>query len=187
VTTWLSLAQAATGGGGEGYLVYGFALLAATIVLLFLELFLPSGGLVGMLAGVAAIASVVAFFQYSVTAGLLAAGGYIVLTPIAGIFVFKFWINSPLGRRMILGGDDDAIDPDADPMDVSEQARRERLAQLRALIGARGVTVTSLRPVGTVKINDQRLDAMAEHGVIDAGMPIVVTDVYDNQIKVRPA
>lgn len=184
--TTMLLAQSAAG-GGEGYLVYGFALLAATIVLLFLELFVPSGGLIGMLAGVAAIASVVAFFQFSATAGLLAAGGYLVLTPIAGIFVFKYWLNSPLARRMILGGDQEPTDPDANPSDVAEQARRERLAHLRGLIGARGLTVTPLRPVGTVKINDQRLDAMAESGVIDAGVPIVVTEVYDNQIKVRPA
>ena len=59
--------------------------------------------------------------------------------------------------------------------------------ELRQLIGAEGVTETALRPVGFVKINGQRLDAMAESGIVEAGMPVVVTDVYDNQIKVRPA
>ena len=180
----LVLAQDAS--ANDAYLVWGFVLMAVTVALLFLELFVPSGGLIGMLAGVAAIGSVVAFFKYDDTAGLVATAAYLILTPIAGVFVFKYWLNSPLGKRMILGGNEEPADPDADPADIAEQARRERLAQLRQLIGARGVTVTPLRPVGTVKINDQRIDAMAETGVIDAGTPVIVTDVYDNQIKVRP-
>ena len=48
------------------------------------------------------------------------------------------------------------------------------------------MTVTGLRPVGVVKINGQRVDALAEGGVIAANTPVLVTDVYDNQIKVRP-
>ena len=46
--------------------------------------------------------------------------------------------------------------------------------------------MTTLRPVGTVRIAGRRLDAMAESGIIEAGTAIVVTDVYDNQVKVRP-
>jgi membrane-bound serine protease (ClpP class) len=170
----------------SGPLVWGFVLLAAMIVLIFLELFVPSGGMIALLAAVAAVGSIVAFFAYDTTWGLVALGLYVVLGPILGVFGFKLWLHSPLGRRMILGGDDPTLDPDADPTGLTERARQERLAQLKGLIGARGVAVTSLRPVGTVKIDGQRLDAMAESGVIDAGSPIVVTDVYDNQIKVRP-
>ena len=48
---------------------------------------------------------------------------------------------------------------------AAEFARRERLAQLRELIGAEGKTVTALRPVGVVKIGGERIDALAETGV----------------------
>jgi membrane-bound ClpP family serine protease len=58
---------------------------------------------------------------------------------------------------------------------------------MRQLIGARGVAVTMLRPVGTVKIEGRRIDALAENGYIESGSPIVVTDVQDNQVKVRAA
>ena len=61
------------------------------------------------------------------------------------------------------------------------------MVELRQLIGVNGVSITALRPVGTVKIEGKRIDALAETGVIDADTPVVVTDVYDNQIKVRPA
>jgi membrane-bound ClpP family serine protease len=172
-------------GANEGYLLWAIILLIAAMVLLTLELFVPSGGLIGLLAGVAAIGSVIAFFQYDTTWGLVMSAVYLVLGPIIGVFGFRWWLNSPIGKGMILGAADDDLDDDH-PMS-EEHARQERMAQLRQLIGAQGVTVTPLRPVGFVKINGQRIDALAESGVIDSGVAVVVTDVYDNQIKVRPS
>jgi len=168
------------------YLLWGFILLGAAIGLLVLELFLPSGGLIGLLCGVCAIGSVVSFFQFDSTLGLVALISYIVLGPIVIYFGFKLWLVSPLGKRMILGGSDEVVDEHGDTQPVSETARLKRAEKLRQLIGAEGVTVTSLRPVGTVKIAGQRLDALAESGIIEADSPVIVTDVYDNQIKVRP-
>jgi membrane-bound ClpP family serine protease len=173
--------------GTNGYLFWGFLLVGITFGLLFLELFVPTGGLVGVLAGITAIASIVAFFRYDTTWGIVATLSYLVLGPIVVIYGFRVWLHSPLAKGMILGGTDPEIADadDASPMST-EHARQERLAQLRQLIGAEGVAVTPLRPVGTVKINGQRIDALAETSVIDSGTPVVVTDVYDNQIKVRP-
>ena len=172
-------------GDGDAYLLWGFMLLGIALVLLFLELFVPSGGLIGVVAGIAAIASVIAFFRFDTTWGMVAAGSYLVLGPIIGVFAFKLWLNSPLAKNMILGGNETVADNEEDLAMSAEHARQERLAQLRQLIGAQGVAVTALRPVGTVKINGQRIDAMAEFGIIDAGTAVVVTDLYDNQIKVR--
>jgi membrane-bound ClpP family serine protease len=187
---WLVLAQSASGApadAGEAALLWAILLLGAAILLVFLELFVPSGGLIGVLAGLAALGSIIAFFRYDQTWGLVATGMYLLLGPIAVIYGFKWWINSPMGRRMILGGDDDhdPLDPDTPAPMSAAHARQERTAQLRQLIGARGIAITLLRPVGTVKIEGQRLDAMAEAGVIEPGTPVVVTDVYDNQVKVR--
>jgi membrane-bound serine protease (ClpP class) len=183
------LAQSAGAGSTTGddiYLMWGMILMGASLVLLCLELFVPSGGLISILAAVASIGSVVAFYKYDATWGLVATGAYVILGPIIGIFGFRWWINSPLGRAMILGGNEPgAADADDDSPMSDAHARQERLAQLRQLIGAQGVTITPLRPVGVVKINGQRIDALAESGIIDAGQPVMVTDVYDNQIKVR--
>lgn len=182
------IAQAAaplSSSGDETYLLWGLILLGAALVLLFMELFVPSGGLIGVLAAVATIGSCVAFFQYDKTWGFVMAAVYLLLGPIVGIFVFRVWINSPLGRRMILGGEDMAAHDEEDLPFSDAHARQERMAQLRQLIGAQGVAVSPLRPVGFVKINGQRIDALAESGVIEADTPVVVTDVYDNQVKVR--
>jgi membrane-bound ClpP family serine protease len=48
-----------------------------------------------------------------------------------------------------------------------------------------GEVVSTLRPIGVVKIGDQRHDALAETGIIEPGQRIRVTAVTDNQLKVR--
>lgn len=184
------LAQAVpiANGGNETLLLWGFILFGAALLLLVIELFVPSGGLIGLLSGVAVIGSVVAFFMYDTTLGAVALISYIVLVPIVGFFLFKFWLNSPLARNMILGDLDDSdiqAEGEGHPPMSPDQARQDRMAQLQSLIGVEGEAVTPLRPVGIVKIQGQRIDAMAESGMIDPGMPVIVTDVYDNQIKVR--
>lgn len=171
----------------QAYLLWGLLLIAVVVILVLLELFVPSGGLIAALAGVAAIGSIIAFFMYDITTGLLAALCYLVAGPLAVWGLVKFWLSSPLASKMILGGVEQPGDDDGpDGLAAAEEARREKLAQLRELIGAEGVAATSLRPVGYVKIGGERVDALAESGIIEAGTPVVVTDVYDNQIKVRP-
>ena len=181
----MTLVLAAADGCKEAYLLWGFILAGAALGLLFIELLIPSGGLLGLLCGAAAIGSIVAFFKYSNLWGVAALLAYAILTPILLVFMFKLWIQSPLAKRMVLGGVEDSLgETESDTMQA-EKTRLTRLDELRQLIGAEGVTITDLRPVGFVKINGQRLDAMAETGIVEADTPVVVTDVYDNQIKVR--
>ncbi len=181
----LLLAQAVTEPSNDGALLGGFILGGAALGILFLELLVPSGGLLGLLCGVAVIGSITAFFRYDTLIGIVSLLAYAILSPFVIVFGFKLWIQSPLARRMVLGGVEGQMDAEGSP-DSARQARLGRHPELRELIGAEGVTVTALRPVGVVKINGQRVDAMAESGIIMAETPIVVTDVYDNQIKVRP-
>lgn len=186
----LWLAQQAQDTPDETLIVWGAVLLALAIGLLLMELFVPSGGLIGVLAGICAIGSLVAFFRYNITLGFAMTTAYFVLSPLILWGLFKFWINSPVTRRLILGAEDDqSLGDDGDgpsAMSRTEMERRERLAQLQQLIGAEGKTVTPLRPVGVVRIQGERIDALAETGVIAANADVVVTDVYDNQVKVRP-
>jgi membrane-bound ClpP family serine protease len=181
----LLLAQAVTESTNDNALLWGFILGGAALGILVLELLVPSGGLLGLLCGVAIIGSITAFFRYDTTFGFVSLLGYAILTPLVIIFGFKLWIQSPLARRLVLGGNTGNADDEGAP-DSAEQARLRRHAELRELIGAEGVAVTALRPIGVIKINGQRIDAMAESGIVEASTAIVVTDVYDNQIKVRP-
>lgn len=179
----LTLAQST--GADDWFVLWGFLLLAAAIGFLVLELFVPSGGVIGALSAICVIGSAAAFFKHDTTWGWAATTSYVLFGPVVIYFGFRFWLNSPFAEAMILG---DATETDKEEASVaSEQARHERLAALRDLIGTEGRTATALRPVGTVVIQGQRIDALAESGVIEPDVPVVVVDVYDNQIKVRPA
>ncbi len=86
----------ATTADNSTYLLWGILLFVAAMGLLCLELFIPSGGLIGLLCGVAAVGSVVAFFQYDSGWGVASIGIYILLIPIGLVFFFKylFWFNT---------------------------------------------------------------------------------------------
>jgi len=164
------------------FLIWGSALFALAIVLIVMELFIPSGGILAALSGIVLVAAIISFFRYDTMVGLGAIGVTAVLIPAGIVFVFKVWMHTSFGRRLILGGNDD--DAQAARREA-EESRRKRLEALHALIGTEGRTETSLRPVGTVRIAGRRIDAMAESGIIEANRAIIVTAIYDNQIKVR--
>jgi len=113
---------------------------------------------------------------------VVAASIYAAGAPAAIVFGLKVWAVSPLARRMILGDDSDPAAPTSPR--AAAAARRE---QLQRLVGAEGTAVTPLRPVGIVRIQGQRVDALADTGLIDSGARVIVVEVIDDQIKVREA
>lgn len=181
----LAADAAATSSDAEDkWVILGFVLLALAIVFFAAELFLPSGGLLATLCGVTLLGSVLCFFLHDWRWGIVAASIYAAGAPAAIVFGLKVWAVSPLARRMILGNDDTEASVSQPPSTALAAARRE---QLKRLIGAEGTAVTPLRPVGIVRIQGQRVDALADTGLIDAGARVIVVEVVDEQIRVREA
>ena len=84
---------------------------------------------------------------------------------------------------MILGG---IVSEDREEAkQIADAQQRERLDHWQYLVGKTGVTLSVLRPVGVVRINGERIDAIAETGSIEADTPIIVVSATDNQLKVR--
>jgi membrane-bound ClpP family serine protease len=164
----------------EAYLIWGIALLGAAILLLVLELFVPSGGVLGVLAAGSTIAGIVLLFMHDVTWGIIALGVVLVLGPMAITFGLKVFPHTPVGRRLILGGNV----TEEDKIRQRQAADAER-AKLMGLIGATGKAMTDLRPVGVVVIDGKRYDALAEGPWIDAGSNVRVTVVDGPHVKVR--
>lgn len=163
----------------EVFLLWGFGLFGLALLLFLVELFLPTGGILGVMVGVAAIAGVVSFFRASQVWGWSSLGFLIVVSPFAFAFALKVWPHTPIGRRLILGSVEDEVDEEA------PQVRDEEGDVLKALIGATGEAVSDLRPVGTVRIEGERVEALAESGMIDAGQKVRITAVEGNRIRVR--
>ena len=53
------------------------------------------------------------------------------------------------------------------------------------LIGRAGLTITPLRPAGTITIDDERIDVVSEGGYIDNGQSVKVIKVEGSRIVVR--
>ena len=181
------LAQA-TPAMSEAPLIWGIILVGIAVVLLFLELFIPSGGILSLCSAVAVLASIIAFFTYSTSAGFIALGAYIVFGPLVIWGGFRWWVSSSIGQRMILGAEDDPLDRTPDEAyAASRAAMKARAHQLDQLIGRQGTAETKLFPVGSIRIDGTRYEALAETGMINAGTEVLVIAAYDNQLKVRPA
>ena len=56
---------------------------------------------------------------------------------------------------------------------------------LSDLLGAEGVSLTTLRPAGTAEINGKRVDVVTESEYIEHGKPIIVIAVEGMRVVVR--
>ena len=140
------------------------------------EVFLPSAGLIAVVAGLLGLAGIVCLFQENLGWGFAGIGAASVLAPAIFIFGVKLLPSTPLGRKMLFGeaGKHEPVIP--------EDSGRE----LEPLLGAEGEAVTDLRPVGMARIEGQRIDVLSEVSFVPAGTRVRVVAVEGSQIKVRP-
>jgi membrane-bound ClpP family serine protease len=151
-------------------------LLLAAILLLILEAFIPSGGLLSVLAGIGFAASIGAAF---VTGGIQLGTAFMAGTTVA-LFVLlwmfiKWWPRSPLGRRILIR-----------PPDEQEILPQKR-TQLQQLVGQQGIAVTAMLPSGAIRVDGRTIDAVSEGMSIEKGAPVEVVAVRGNHLVVRPA
>jgi membrane-bound serine protease (ClpP class) len=125
----------------------------------------------------ALMGGLVCLFQESETAGIVGVLVAIVLVPAAIVFGMRYFGQTPIGRRLILA--EDPGDLRTVPLDPVRDINPGRL------IGAEGVAVTLMRPVGACRFNGQRLECTAETGVIEAGQRVRITAVNGMEVRVK--
>ncbi|MEO1582965.1 MAG: NfeD family protein [Planctomycetota bacterium] len=167
----------------EPMLIWGLSLLAVTVVLIVIELFVPSGGVIAVAAGIVGIAGVVCLFRMDENPVLWGSLGIIlllVLFPASFALWVKLLPTTPWGRALLGERPEEerraVIDRESDARD-----------ELHALVGERGVAVTPLMPVGMVDLEAGRHEALAEGVAIERGQAVRVTGVTGTQLRVRPA
>jgi len=144
------------------------------LLLLSLELFVPSGGFIGFSAAVCIGLGLWNAFQTSTRLGWLFVAVDFVAVPATAIAAFRLWVRSPLGRRFTLAP------PEPDEIDVSHADR-----PLADLAGQEGKALTPLHPCGHVELKGRRYDGMAESGLIPEGSRVRVVRVRSGQLVVR--
>lgn len=141
----------------------------------FLELFVPSGGGLAVLAVLSLVGSVIFGFMQNPIFGGLYLFLIVIGVPLLIREMLKIWPNTPIGKKLLL-------DPEQDPaLDLEKEYE-----QYKKLLGENGVARSPMFPSGRIEIDGKNYDAISQGIPIDPGTPITVIHVEGNVITVRP-
>jgi len=155
-------------------LTLAIILLGVAFALVVVEVFVPSGGLISVLAIIAMVASVFFGFAESQLAGVLILVAGVIGMPLLAWKMFSFFPKTKVGRRFLLFG----------PKGHEEVATSSEF-KLRGFEGKRGITRTKLRPSGVAEIDGERVNVVSEGMIIEPGTAVEVIEISGNRVVVR--
>ncbi len=158
----------------DWWLVFAVFLYFACAALIIAEVFVPSGGLISIFALACLIGGAVIFFRHSATAGWIGVGIAAVMIPTVLIFAYRIFPKTRFGKSVTL------TPPKREQGDAIPDT-----PELEELLGAVGVVLTPLRPVGMCDFSGRRVESVAESGYVDKGKKVKVINVESTQLTVR--
>jgi membrane-bound ClpP family serine protease len=156
------------------WLVFAVFLYFVCAVLIIAEVFVPSGGLISICAIACLVGGIAIFFHQSLIAGWIGVGIAVVMIPAVLIFAYKIFPKTRFGKSVTL------TPPERQQGDAIPDT-----AELKKLLGAVGIVLTPLRPVGMCDFSGRRLECVAESGYVDKGKKVKVINVESTQLTVR--
>ena len=145
------------------------ALVAIGLAAIFLELFVPSFGIIGVAGfGCLVAAVVLAYARIGVTVGTVFLAVVLVCTPALIFLGLKVFPRTFFGRWLI------------HREDLGTPAARHA-----DLLGASGRTLTDLRPSGTALVGGRRLSVVTGGEFVGRDEAVTVTAVEGSRIVVR--
>ncbi|MBI4585768.1 MAG: hypothetical protein HY717_17290 [Planctomycetes bacterium] len=132
---------------------------------LFLEIFIPSGGILGLLSMACTGFAVFGFFYQGKS--------FIAMVSLAGFLVYTIAILYLVLRRVTFKA---ALSPQTS---TSVDERTE------GLLGKEGVALTPLRPAGVALIQGKRVDVVTIGDFVEKDIPVRVVEISGNRVVVR--
>ncbi len=178
---WYGLIAAAEGAepfvdiNPSAALAFAVVLLMGAVVFFFLEVMVPSFGVLTGGGLLCAACSIVLGFAVSKATGYTFVGLNIAAIPVVVFVAFRALPRSPVVVNTELKAAVPQEDHEAMPPDE----------ELSGLMGKDGVAVTPLAPGGTARIGGKKHDVVTSGEFIDADSPIVVIEVEGNRIEVK--
>ena len=154
---------------------WALALLGVGTILVVLEFFVPSAGLLGIAAVLCLVTAVVVGYLDSMVTGTTILGLEMLGIPILLTLMVRVWPHTPIGKRLFL----------APPDEASVSPLKEQEETLRKLIGKSGVARSTMTPSGVVVIEGRTYDALADGEAVSPGESIVVKTIRMNRVIVR--
>ncbi len=145
------------------------------ILVLVAEIFIPSYGVL-CIAGLGFLAYAVyrAYIDISSTAGHALVAATIILVPTLALIAVKTFHRTPWGKKLA------PPNPIAEAKDFAPQHEA-----LKQYVGLSGKAITPLRPVGTCMFDGDRVNCVAESGMIENDTEIEAVGIRGREVEVR--
>ena len=156
------------------WLVFAVFLYFASALLIVAEVFVPSGGIISICSLACLVGGVAIFFNYSTKAGWVGAVIAVVMIPVVLVIAYKIFPKTKFGKTVTL------TPPQREHGDAIPDSE-----QLQKLLGAEGVVLTPLRPVGMCDFAGRKVECVAEGGYVNKEKKIKVIDVEHRRVTVR--
>ena len=156
------------------WLVFAVFLYFACAALIIAEVFVPSGGIISLFALACVIGGAAIFFRHSSTAGWIGVVIAVIMIPSTLVFAYRIFPKTRFGKSVTL------TPPERQKGDAIPDTE-----ELKELLGAVGLVMTPLRPVGMCDFSGQRLECVAEGGYVDKDKEVKVINVESTQLTVR--
>lgn len=144
---------------------YSGLFVAAGLAFLFLEVFIPSGGILGILAIVSCGFGIYGFVNQG--------HPYLAVSTVAAIILFGFYAIRYGLRRTSLA------------TSMSSEDYTSVDAEIADLLGKTGTAHSELRPAGMALIDGRKIDVVSPGHFIAQGVEVKVEDVSGNRVVVR--
>ena len=158
----------------DWWLLFAVFLYVVCAALIVAEVFIPSGGVLGVGATVALISGVLLFFQHSTAVGLIGLVVAVFMVPSLLVLAYKLLPRTRFGRRVLL----------APPVRQRGEATTDA-PELTKLVGRTGRVLTTMRPVGMCDFDGQRIECVAESGYVQRDTQVKAIRVDGTQVTVR--
>ena len=143
----------------------------AGVIIIVAEIFLPSGGLLSLMAaGLIGYSLFIVFHDISTIAGIYFVLADLFMVPVLVVFGLKILARSPATLKETLSSDSGVV---------------SQSPELESYMGREGKSVTNLHPGGTAIIDNKRLDVVSRGEYIEKDRNLIVIEITGNQIIVR--
>lgn len=142
-------------------------LIAAALILVMAEAFLPTHGVLGGVGVVLMLVAIAVGFTINTTTGAAVFAGSAIAAPFLTILVLKTWQRSPIGKRITLNA-------------TTRPIEHEQIH-----VGDVGTTLSVLRPMGEAEFGPITVQVLARAGSIASGQKVRVIEYRDGVATVE--
>jgi membrane-bound ClpP family serine protease len=156
-------------------LYWALGLLLLGLLIVVLEVFVPSSGVLSVLAAMCFIGAIIVAFTGGMTSGAIVVGVTALTVPLVLVLAVRYWPHSPLGKLILIKL----------PKSDREILPPQEWGDPKQLIGRLGRAKSMMLPSGAVLIDRRSYDAVSQGAAIELGQTVKVVAVRDGRIIVR--